>query len=415
MSPGWIVRQVNEKRLLAAVFAAGALSRAELARRLGLMRSTTGSLVRELADEGLVRERAPVPASTGPARAGRPSIAVEIAPDGAFFIGAYIGVDRVTALGIDLAASVRCSITEPFDGADSEPRAAVAKVSGLVERVIDAVGETSRIQGISVALPGFLGPDGTDCHAAILGWHDVNVADLLRGRLGTAVPVGVENDANAFAIAERYRGSTPGGSASRERAPEGIDDGLFVLIESGVGAGILVDGRLLRGRGHGTGEIGHMPIGERGFVPDPERPGRLESYVGKEALLARYRHHGGRTRGLEAFLEALDADRVAARRTATDWAHWLGRGLATLASVIELQRIVVGGSVGAPMLSRTGAAVEATLGAALARGYPVPDVCASTLGPDGAALGAACGLHDRMLTATGEVGAAMGAREVGNA
>ena len=87
-----------------------------------------------------------------------------------------------------------------------------------------------------------------------------------------------------MAVAETYRVA---------RKEGGTEDCLVVLIENGVGGGIVGGGGLHRGRLLGAGEIGHIPIGDAGFVYDALRPGRLETYVGKDALFARYRHVGG--------------------------------------------------------------------------------------------------------------------------
>src|SRR4051794_9224610 len=101
----------NETRALAALFRAGALSRAALARDLGLTRSTTGALVLGLTEAGLARERSDMaeddPDSEG--RVGRPGILVEIEGNGGFFLGAYIGVNWIATVAVDLAGTQRAA------------------------------------------------------------------------------------------------------------------------------------------------------------------------------------------------------------------------------------------------------------------------------------------------------------------
>ncbi|MDQ0474759.1 ROK family transcriptional regulator [Labrys wisconsinensis] len=377
------IRQLNETRALAALFRAGGMSRAELARSLGLTRSTTGSLVQSLLDAGLVRER---PEEEAAARVGRPGILVEIDGDGAFFIGADIGVDRITALAVDLAGMVRHAVERDFRGAGCDPAAAIELTARLIGEALAALPAGGRVEGISVAIPGFLAADQRTYHATILGWHGVEVASLLRRQLGIDRPVLLENDANAFAVAETYR------QAGREPA-----DILVVLIENGVGGGIIAGGRLYHGRQRGAGEIGHIRIGEEGYVFDPRRPGRFETFVGKDALLARWRYHGGTPATLAGLLAALEAGDAAAQRTAADWGRWLARGLAALISTLEPQKVVLGGSVSAvfPFVAE---AVAREVEASLVEGYPVPAIETSTVRTAGPALGAAYLLHQAMLS-----------------
>src|SRR4051812_45990545 len=155
------------------------MSRADLARNLGLTRSTTGNLVQSLIDAGLVRER-PEDEPDAVARVGRPGIVVEIDGDGAFFIGADIGVDRITALAVDLAGTVRHEASRDFQGVGCDPAAAVDLTAELIGDVLAGLPRGAPTHGVSVAIPGFLAADQKTYHATILGWHGVEVAGLLR-------------------------------------------------------------------------------------------------------------------------------------------------------------------------------------------------------------------------------------------
>lgn len=379
----------NEARALEALFHAGGLSRADLARALGLTRSTTGALVQSLLDAGLARERpdGSSPQRGNEVRVGRPGILVEIDGDGAFFLGAYVGVDWIVVLAIDLSGAVRARASTGFVGAGSEPIAAARAISALVGEIVAELPLGARVLGLNVAVPGFLADDGTTYHAAILGWHGGNLAALLPAAPAIDLPVLLENDANAMAVAETYRVA---------RKEGGTEDCLVVLIENGVGGGIVGGGGLHRGRLLGAGEIGHIPIGDAGFVYDALRPGRLETYVGKDALFARYRHVGGRETTLDAFADAVTRGEPAAVTACRDWGHWLARGLATLTCVLQPGRIVVAGSVSLlyPFVSEQ---VEAYLLAYVIEGYPLPRIEMSLAGADGPALGAAYLLHQAAL------------------
>jgi predicted NBD/HSP70 family sugar kinase len=380
----------NEARALEALFRAGALSRAALARELGLTRSTTGALVQNLFDAGLARERSDASGAyqDSEVRVGRPGILVEIDGDGAFFLGAYVGVNWIAVVAIDLAGTIRASSSRAFSGAGSAPAKAAGTISDLVDEIIGKLPPGARLSGLNVAVPGFLADDGVAYHAAILGWHGTDLAELLTDALGVEIPVLLENDANAMAVAETYR-------ARREEWE--TEDSLVILIENGVGGGIVSGGGLHRGQLLGVGEIGHIPIGDEGFVYDAQRPGRLETYIGKDALLARYSHIGGTATTIDGFIHALAAGETAAVTASHDWARWLARGLATLTCVLQPRRIIIAGSVNVvyPFVSEQ---VEAYLTTVLVEGYPLPRIEMSRAGANGPALGAAYLLHQFALS-----------------
>lgn len=379
------IRQLNEARALTALFREGGMSRADLARNLALTRSTTGNLVQSLIEAGLLRERGE-DAPDWAARVGRPGIMVEIERSGAYFVGADIGVERITGLAIDLATEVRHEVVRRFDGAGCKPDLAAQETASVIAEVMAALPVGAPVRGACVAIPGFHAADG-GFNAPNLGWTDAPIGEHLQAAVGPGLPVRVENDANANAFAETYR--------SRDADA----DVLVILIERGVGCGIVSGGRLHRGALRAAGEVGHIRIGDEGYVHDTRRPGRLESYIGKDALEARWHYYGGRG-PLEALLDDLAADVPAARRAATDWGYWLGRGISALASTLGPQKVVLSGSV-STVYRFVDAAVTRQLRSALPEGFPVPLVETSQFSGVGPALGAAYLLHQAMLSADG--------------
>ena len=381
------IRQLNESRALKTLFRYGQMSRADLARRLQLTRSTVGSIVQSLGEGGLIKEQADKANEEG-ARVGRPGIGTELNADGAFFVGADIGVDRISVLAVDLACRIRFEEAADFRGS-ARPAGEVADfTAAMVRRAVGRLPGPDRVRGFCVAVPGFPSRDGRSYNAAILGWRNVPIRELLRQRLQTSELL-VENDANAFAVAATYTGddwATP--------------DVLVVLIENGVGAGIVSGGRLFRGKLGLAGEIGHLRIGQEGFVFDPQRPGRMESYVGKDALLARYRYNGGQATALPEFLEALGRNEAPATRTAADWGRWLARALANAISILGPQQVILGGSVSAvyPFVAD---AIEQRLAASLIEGYAMPTIELYAGHVAGPALGGAYLMHQAKLNLGG--------------
>lgn len=378
------VRCFNATNALNILFRSGGMSRADLARALGLNRSTMGNIVADLLAAGLVVERPGEPRRED-ARTGRPGVVVDLNPGGAWFLGAEIEADRIGAVAIDLLAQVRHRRSVAFDCLAQPPERVVQAVAALVQEVIAGLAAPRPVRGLCVTVPALLARGGIVRNAPILGWRNVPLEAALRTHF-PAIALASENDANAFAIAETYRATRdPGGSA------------VFLLLESGVGGGIVVGGRLLRGSNGLAGEFGHMPVGPGGYVNQEIRPGHLENYIGCAAVLACHRHHGGCAASIEGFLQHLDRAQPAATAAAAEWAGWLGRGLLTLIDILNPDLIVLGGSV-APLYCRVAAQVQRVLRAGLIEGLPMPRIEVSRLGEHGAAIGAALLLHQRMFS-----------------
>src|SRR5689334_8788167 len=170
-------------------------------------------------------------------------------------------------------------------------------------------------------------------HAVLPGWHELAPADELSGRLG--LPVAVDNDANLGAMAEHQHG-----------AGRGVADVLYVKLASGVGAGLVLGGRLHRGTAGLAGEVGHVLAREGGEVCRCGSRGCLETEVSTRHLLELMRAVYGEALDLPGLLQ-LDADgETAVRRLLTDAGHTVGRVLAGVCTTLNPARIVVGGSLG---------------------------------------------------------------------
>jgi predicted NBD/HSP70 family sugar kinase len=379
------VRYLNELRALNALFREGGMSRAELSRLLGLNRSSVGYIIQDLLDDGLARERR---ATAGPSevRAGRPGIVVELAPRGATFLGIEIGVDHITVVAVDLAAREILRRSLEYPTAARPPATGIAKAAELLDIVIDSLqGRADRIRGVCVAIPALV-REGVVKNALILGWRNVPLRKVLTQQLRTQVPVRVENDANAFAMGETYRGAS-GRS----------DTVAFLLIENGAGGGIVIGGQLVRGSTGFAGEFGQIPLGGDGFYTGRHKRGHLESYIGKDAVVARYRANGAPpSADLQHLLAALRAGERVALQTAREWGDRLAQGLIHITDVLNPGLVILGGSV-APIYTYVANRVQAQMREEFLEGFPLPKIELSRLGPEGAAYGGACLLHQTMF------------------
>jgi predicted NBD/HSP70 family sugar kinase len=254
----------NRSLVLQTLFHEGAMSRADLSRETGLTRVTISDLVSELIADGFIVEMG-VREASGP---GKPAILIDLDRTG----------HRILAL--DLSASDRfVGAVLTLDGAIVSRR-----VVDHVEHLDDAAGivialarelaaeSDMPILGMGVGTPGVVDDAGVVLTAANFGWRDYDLKTALREAID--VPVLVANDANAAVLAEYTFG--------------GADDVLLVKIGRGVGSGLVIDGRPVRGSHSAAGEIGHVTVGtDGGPLCACGRYGCLEAWLSAPALTAR--------------------------------------------------------------------------------------------------------------------------------
>jgi predicted NBD/HSP70 family sugar kinase len=385
MSMPRAVRHINEIRLLDQLYRHGSTTRADLARELDLMRSTVGNLVAGLIEQGLLSEGAIVDPSVG-GRTGRPGQLVRLNARHQAFIGADIGVGHLSVVAVDLIGTVVHTRTRAYTPVYGDVNGTLALLTAMVREALAVLPTTQSVQGICVTVPGLVDHEGVVLRAPVLGWSAVPVQQLLADRIGWSGPITSENDANAFAAAELYG-----------RAPHASADALFVYLDAGVGGGMTSQGKLVRGHRGYAGEIGHIHLGEHGFDLRTAVQGSFESYVARNAVLARFAEHGGQGPQWPDFLAALQSQTPAALRTLAEWGWWMGRGLASLISVLDPGRILLGGPV-ASLFALAEQEVIGSIKRHLVPPFHLPALAVSELGANACALGGAMMLHHAHLS-----------------
>ncbi|SDI09868.1 Sugar kinase of the NBD/HSP70 family, may contain an N-terminal HTH domain [Actinokineospora alba] len=241
------IRRHNLSVVLRSLRDGGPNTRAKIADETGLTKAAMSSLVAELADRGLVREGQYE--QTG--YTGRPGRAYQV--DGHVYgIGVEINVDYVSTIALDLAGDVRDNRRLPLDTKATTPDDVLDTVAALLRQTLRATAlRGCRPIGITVAAPGVVNhAQGLVQYASNLGWRDVAVTAGLAKRLrGHRIPIQVDNDVKLSAIAEWASG-----------VAAGTPDLAYLSGETGVGAGFLSDGRIVRGTRGFSGEIGHLPL-----------------------------------------------------------------------------------------------------------------------------------------------------------
>ncbi|HMC70595.1 MAG TPA: ROK family transcriptional regulator, partial [Mycobacteriales bacterium] len=321
-------RTTNLARVLDVVRVEGSLPRVDIVRHANLSRATVSSLVSELLTRGLVREKAD---DRGLGSGGRPPSLVELEPRAAAAVGVDIGRTHVRVAVADLVLDVIAEEARRVDVPD-HPDEALDIVVEVTERLLTQSGVDRRdLLGVGVGLPGPVDrASGRLGSVTILpGWVGLAPRAELEKRLG--VPVLVENDANLGALAEGLVGA---GRGSRVLA--------YVKVAAGVGAGLLVDGRLFRGATGAAGEIGHTTLQNSGPVCRCGNRGCLEQLAGAAALLAQMAAAGFEVGDVEELLQLAADGHAGARRVLADAGEHIGLAVANLVTLLDTDRVVIG-------------------------------------------------------------------------
>ena len=374
------VRRHNLGVVLRHVVDRGPRSRATIAVETGLNKSTVSSLVTELIELGLLVERGTQRTGT----VGRPGLVVDIAGAGAAGVGLEVNVDYLAVRVTDLAGQERHRALEAADNRGREPDEVLDRLAELARAALADLAEQGVTPvGITVALPGLVdAAGGTLLVAPNLHWNDIPVAAALTARIGDALPVTADNEANLAALAELREG------AGRE-----LREFVHVSGEVGIGAGVILDGELFRGAHGFGGEFGHVTVEPEGLDCACGSRGCLETRAGLEALLAAAGEAGEPGSTASERVAGLAARAAAEEQLAldalTDAGRWLGVALGSAANLLDPQAFVLGGFL-APLAPYLRPAAEEELQRrVLGARRALPDVLTSPLGPEAASRGAA--------------------------
>lgn len=374
------VRRQNLGAVLTQVHRAGPLSRAELTARLGLNRSTIGALTAELAAAGIVREAAPAAGGGRAPRAGRPSLVVT--PDGArcSVLAAHVGVGRIAAARTGLGGQVLDRVDRRLGPDGHGFDAVVARLVEMGATLLDRTGPGVLVLGMGIGIAGMVRrSDGTVRQAPNLGWIDRPLGRMVADGLPVPLPVVVGNDADLGALAEQVRG-----------AAVACDNVIYLAGDTGVGGGVLVDGRMLHGRGGYGGEVGHLVVNPTGRRCRCGSRGCWETEVGEDALLVEAgRPPGGGREAVLAVLAAAAAGEPAAAAALRRVGRWLGVGVAGLVNAFNPEVVVFGGVLADVFDAVGGRLIEQVGATALAAPREQARLVRAGLGVDSTLLGAA--------------------------
>jgi predicted NBD/HSP70 family sugar kinase len=369
------VRRANRASLLTDLFHGGRQSRQQLGDTTALSQASVSNLIGEMIDEGLVEEAGLV-GSDG----GRPRALLRVAPGYGYVVGADVGETRLLVELYDLSMS-RLGMAEYALERNTPETVAARLVQGLAAVIAEAGVDDSEVLGFGVGVAGVVDQTGDAVvHSQTTGWDAVPLGEMLRA--STGVPIFVENGAKTVGQAEMWFG-----------AGRGARHAVIVMVGTGVGAAVVMDGRSYRGAHSNAGEWGHTTLVYDGDVCRCGARGCLEAYIGADTVNRRLAEatgqpfdHGlmGRMLAADAVLEGKAAEVIA------QTVGYLGAGIADLINLFSPERIVLGGPAGLILGERFLPDIRAAAARnALRQPYSKTRIDLCQLGPDAVAMGAA--------------------------
>lgn len=263
------MRAINRLAILHAIRDAGMISRVDLSRSTGLSQATVTSITAELLKEGMLLEQ-----GGGKSLGGRKPVPLAVNPKGAYAVGIHLSAGQVCVVLLDLQANILNTLCKNLDPGDLS-----------LERVLEILIETvqaciwradfskSQLFGIGVSIPGLIDFRTGFVHfIPNYHWKNINLAALLEQRMG--VPVSIENSANALVIYKQWFG-----------VGRGIQNFLLITLEQGIGMGMVLNGKIVRGFRGIAGEFGHTVVAENGPLCRCGETGCLEAICGNNAII----------------------------------------------------------------------------------------------------------------------------------
>lgn len=374
-----VIRDMNRYSVLRVIESYGPISRAEIARRIGLSSPTVSAVVDYLLSRGLIRE-----IGLGKSAGGRRPTLLTFNPRAGYVLGVDLGsrnlVVALSDLKGDMIGKEMGLPVSPDLGGDISNQ-----LRPVISRLICKTGvDRTKVVGMGIAVPGIADPTTGIVHLApALGWNRFPLGNSLSAELG--IPVYVENDVNAAALGERLLG------AGRE-----FDDFVFVFIGTGIGAGIVINRELYRGHGNLAGEIGYLVVDPSWVQDKVPGFGCLESLASEAAILRKASERLRLNASITALGSMDDSDitflfRLASMGDSTicailkEASKYLAIGLANIFWVLSPCAMILGG-----MVSQAGGEVMVEfIKKELEQISPVvPKLYLSQLGMDAGILGA---------------------------
>jgi len=336
-----LIQELNRSIILKTIRHNGPISRSEIAKRNKISPTTVTAAVRKLLQQGLVCED-----SVGVSSGGRKPILIRFSPESRFIIGVAITNSSIKIAKINLEAKVRKQKIFPIYNLMG--KSFVDYLLKSIGQFLEEYSDLTKCIGISIISPGIINVDkGIIYENTKLKLKNIPLKEMVEKRF--KLKTWLENDANAIALAEKQFG-----------AYRKFKNLVYVTIGDGVGAGIIVNGSIVRGCSGGTGEFGHTSIDRNGRYCDCGSRGCLENYINWPAIYSKVLSsvaQGKHTMMLELakgdinrittsiFRYALKKDDQLAKEIMEEISGYLATGIVNLINLLNPNIIIFGGKV----------------------------------------------------------------------
>jgi N-acetylglucosamine repressor len=321
-----LIRSINRSILLNVIKTKGEVSRAALAQLTGLSPATVTTITGQLIQEDLVFEK-----TTGDSTGGRPPIMLALNPRGGFVIGMKLMEGEVVGALTDLNATILAK--NCIDVLDTSVETIIDVLTTLVNRLVRSAGiKKKQLMGVGIGLAGVVDfANGIVRQNPFLNWENVPLRELLEARV--RVPIYIDNDVNTLTLSERWL--EPG-------QPE--DNFITITLGRGVGMGIVIDGRLYRGKSGGAGEFGHIMVAPNGPLCDCGKRGCLESIISDRALVSQARRElGEEVKNLDDLIRRVTMRQKEAVEIMVQAGTLLGYQIGNLVNLFDPNLIIISG------------------------------------------------------------------------
>ena len=317
-------RKKNAITLLHLLLKEDGISRVGLSRMTGLTKTTISAIIKGFKDSGIVEESNQI--STG--NIGKSPIPLHIKADAIYAIGVHLSRQRVETLLMDAQMNIITYNTgEDYKKFDPE------EIINCLFANINKIMEYAKKKEIDIGTIGIGIPGPLDAQTGVVkqppkfkGWKDVPLGSIVQKEYG--IPVWIENDANVSALAEKWLGSG-----------RNMHNFICVLLNEGIGAGVIINDELYQGTFNFVGEIGHFLCYEQGQFK------YLEDIAGVDVLLHLANSQGLRVKSLKGIAELLQQDNQIAKSIVKKISTWVGSAIVNAIHMIGPQTVFIGGKM----------------------------------------------------------------------
>ncbi|GAA4377820.1 ROK family transcriptional regulator [Paeniglutamicibacter cryotolerans] len=371
------------------------VSRVELAGSTGLSPQTISNVVRRLLDEGLVREDRTV--VSGP---GKPRTVLELETNRMVSIGIHLDPGLISLVMLNLRGEVLLSRRLEIPAVEVPEKTLETMAAAVNEMITESGHPRSNVVGVGVAAPGPLNPEkGFITGPPLLdGWNEVDIVEPLHRALD--LPVVLEKDTIAAAIAETWKGTG-----------QGRDNFIFMYMGAGIGAGIVLNGEVVRGVSNNAGEVGHYSTGQDSRDCECGRRDCLAAATSFPMVAAQARAVGialdvpdegtveERATGMNQLVEMAAAGNEAAQGVLRGSSEQVAQVAGQLCNALDVDTVILGGplwaDIGGYCLEQAALVINERFTPKDVHGI---EVLSSRLGFEVGAIGGACAIMDAMFS-----------------